>query len=218
MILRQVMEKGKLLLLTVAILFMTFPEVYIPNAWWTGQSWQPLLAYGLYAMTLGLLSALIFWVIRHYKVRAFSLEHFQWRYLGYVVIGYGVMFLVDYLGLLWLYALGEVTTANELALIEEADKLPIVITAIGTVIFGPIAEEVICRSLLNKLFFPHWRFIGILASSLLFGALHGPTNLPSWIIYGGSGLIFATVYEITDDIAYPIALHILNNSLVPLFW
>jgi membrane protease YdiL (CAAX protease family) len=40
-----------------------------------------------------------------------------------------------------------------------------------------------------------------------------PTDLGSWILYGGMGLVLALVYQKTKKLEYSIAVHALNNFL-----
>ena len=68
------------------------------------------------------------------------------------------------------------------------------------------------RGLIVKQAF-HFSKLGVLVSSLLFGALHMPTDLGSWILYGGMGLVLAMIYRKTQKLEFSIAVHALNNFL-----
>ena len=90
--------------------------------------------------------------------------------------------------------------------------LLVVLTAIA----APIVEETVMRGLiLGRLF--NNSYLGVILSSLLFGLLHIPTNIGSWIIYGGMGLVLAVVYHKTQKLEYTIAIHFINNALGVLF-
>lgn len=87
---------------------------------------------------------------------------------------------------------------------------------VSTIIMTPIVEEIIFRyilqgKVLNRFLNPFW---GVIASSVLFAASHGASNLGNFIAYGGAGLIQGLIYQKTKNIEYPIAIHALNNALV----
>lgn len=137
------------------------------------------------------------------------------KVLGIVLLAVFVMLLCDQLGLHWLQAMSEETTANEQALAEEAKRLPLYVTILTSVILAPIGEEFVFRGLLyKKLFGLNW--LGLVASSVLFALVHMPTNLPSWFIYMSSGLIFAYAYKKTDNLGVSILIHLVNNALATL--
>lgn len=91
---------------------------------------------------------------------------------------------------------------------------------IGSVIFGPIFEEILYRGLMyNKLKEISNAFIGVLISSILFALLHIPkygfgTNTFFLFLVG---ILLAYCYEKTNNIYVPILIHSINNFFIFLF-
>ena len=54
--------------------------------------------------------------------------------------------------------------------------------------------------------------VGLILSGLLFGLVHTPNSMGVWIIYGGMGLVLATVYRVSKKLEYSIMAHMINNS------
>ena len=59
--------------------------------------------------------------------------------------------------------------------------------------------------------------VGLLLSSFLFGLIHVPTNIGSWFIYSGMGLVLGLVYQISGKYTNALILHSLNNFIGCLF-
>ena len=106
---------------------------------------------------------------------------------------------------------------NQEAIISltKVDPIMMIITA---TFFGPIVEEGVFRLSLRKVV--NNKYLFIIISGLLFGFIHiFPTDLSldvaltHSIVYVTTGVYFAYVYEETDNIWIPIAVHSLNNLL-----
>ena len=91
---------------------------------------------------------------------------------------------------------------------------------IGSVIFGPIFEEILYRGLMyNKLKEISNAFIGLLISSILFAFLHIPKygfGINMFFLFL-AGILLAYCYEKTDNIYVPIFVHSINNFFIFLF-
>ncbi|MGQ7409013.1 lysostaphin resistance A-like protein [Streptococcus suis] len=118
------------------------------------------------------------------------------------------MQLTDMLGYYLLELQGTTTTSNDASIIESLKGVPLGQALLTTVSLPAIAEEVIFRGYFFKKLFGSQVFVGMIVSSLL----HGPTNLASWLIYGGGGLIFCVLYHKTGYLIYFIAVHL---SIMP---
>lgn len=136
-----------------------------------------------------------------------------WKSLGFIALAYLLIYVSDEIGIAWLEAIGKETTANELALEELISTQPRPFVYLSVALLPAVLEEVVFRGLLMKRFFSGLSWVGLVATSLLFGWMHIPTDLPSWFIYTSSGLIFGYAYMKTDNLAYPIAIHFVNNFL-----
>ncbi|MGI5068989.1 lysostaphin resistance A-like protein [Treponema denticola] len=92
---------------------------------------------------------------------------------------------------------------------------------IGSVIFGPIFEEILLyRGLMyNKLKEISNAFIGVLISSILFALLHIPKygfGINMFFLFL-AGILLSYCYEKTDNIYIPIFVHSINNFFIFLF-
>lgn len=89
-------------------------------------------------------------------------------------------------------------------------------------IISPCIEELVFRKSFRDIFNNKWMYI--CTSGLIFGALHiltGPVNsLIDYLYlipYCSMGIAFSYMYYKTDNIAVPIAMHILHNTLNTIF-
>lgn len=108
----------------------------------------------------------------------------------------------------------EATTQNQENLANLA--IPFYLLTIFTTILAPVVEEFVFRGLVMGKIFGRHSILGLAVSSLLFAAIHVPTNLGSWIVYGGMGLVFGLIYRKTNRLDYCMAVHFLNNGLATL--
>ena len=112
------------------------------------------------------------------------------------------------------------TSENQQAVIDSLKSFPIY-TIIFTIITGPILEELVFRLSFRKIF-KHSKILFIIFSGLIFGALHvvgslsDLSNLLFIIPYSIPGFIFAYVYAKSDNIAVPISLHFIHNTVMVL--
>ena len=105
-----------------------------------------------------------------------------------------------------------VSNSTNQEIIENAHMNPFVLITV-TVIMAPIVEELIFRGLLMGRVFNPDSIVGLILSSLLFGLVHTPNSMGVWIIYGGMGLVLATVYRVSKKLEYSIMDHMINNSI-----
>ena len=88
--------------------------------------------------------------------------------------------------------------------------VPIVI--LSGIIIAPIAEEIVFRGYLYKAFRDRFKpWYAIVMSAALFSAIHlEPLAAVQLFVIG---IVLAYVYEKTDNLMAPIALHMLNNAV-----
>lgn len=119
--------------------------------------------------------------------------------------------LVAVAGIVILYAMGQ----NALAML----RIPLPGNKAGLMTFflvggliGPLAEEICFRGLVYT-FFRRWGIVAaVIASTLVFVALHSVHGFPLVQIIGG--LIFAISFELTRNLMVPIVIHVLGNSAI----
>ena len=129
-----------------------------------------------------------------------------------ILLGFIGILLVEYAGrfvLILEKGLGA-DTVNQVTL-EQLGMSPLLLV-VWAAIAAPIAEETIIRGLILGRVFNN-SYLGVVISSLLFGLLHMPTDIGSWIIYGGMGLVLALIYHKTEKLEYTIGIHFINNAL-----
>lgn len=124
--------------------------------------------------------------------------------------------LYAHLGIYLLQLMKIESTANDAAINEMFANFSFPLVFLIIAISGPILEEWIFRAGIIGFLFEKYPLIGITVSSLVFGALHMPTNLISWAIYGGLGLVFSLIYYKTKRLELAMAVHMLHNALS--FW
>lgn len=129
------------------------------------------------------------------------------------LLGLVGIILISFIGHFLLSLEGVDDTANQELIEAIFKKLPVVIMFLAIVIMAPLSEEIICRGLIPDLFGERYRLLGHAFGTLIFAYLHNPTNLVSWMIYGGMGAVLAVIRYKTKHIEYSILTHGLNNLL-----
>lgn len=117
------------------------------------------------------------------------------------------------IGSLLIEQMGQVTTANQQLIEQITTQLPVGLTFLAVVIGAPLGEELVCRGLFPDVFSGPFLPVGYLVGTLIFALAHSPTNLGSWVIYGGMGLVLAAVRYISNRLEYAILAHGLNNLI-----
>ncbi|MDW8760277.1 CPBP family intramembrane metalloprotease [Streptococcus suis] len=133
--------------------------------------------------------------------------------IGFVTLAFIVMFGLKMIGG-QLIALEEgygQTTANQE--IINNSGLPTLVLFLFTVFFAPVLEELLFRGILMGKVFGKDSIVGLLLSSFLFGLIHNPTNIGSWVVYGGMGLVLGLAFRISGKYTNALILHSLNNLL-----
>ncbi|MFM0620949.1 CPBP family intramembrane glutamic endopeptidase [Streptococcus suis] len=133
--------------------------------------------------------------------------------VGFVALAFIVMFGLKIIGgqLIVLEEGYGQTTANQE--IINNSGLPTLVLFLFTVLFAPVLEELLFRGILMGRVFGKDSILGLLLSSFLFGLIHNPTNIGSWVVYGGMGLVLGLAYRISGKYTNALILHSLNNLL-----
>ena len=131
-----------------------------------------------------------------------------------IALGLLGMLLISVLGTVLLRLLhGEVTTANQASLMEEFRRGNTMLLAIMLGVLAPIAEEIIFRGIIPLKIFKGYESWGYIIGRLLFAIFHGPTNIMSFVIYGGASVILTLLAYRTRRLEVSIAVHMINNGL-----
>lgn len=215
--LKWVWTKSKIVLWTIlSLILFSIPDqlMWEPFA---GSDTYPWYQTGLASLVL---LAVVFYGYQRFKrwnLLQLDESFFTWKSVAIIGCGYLALYVLDEIGMIWLEAIGKETTANELLLDELFSSRPRLYTYLSVALLPAVLEELVFRGLLLKRLFANFPWLGLIVSSLVFGWMHIPTDLPSWLIYAGSGVIFGYAYLKTDNLAYPIAIHFVNNFLAVFF-
>ena len=177
---------------------------------------QPFWQSALIILNLLIVVALTVFVAKRVGLLNHLKDLKTWKAWKTILVGFVVLTIVKYIGgvvLLLENGIGA-NTENQAAL-EQLGMSPLLLVVL-TAIAAPIVEETVMRGLILGRTFNN-SYFGVIISSLLFGLLHMPTNIGSWVIYGGMGLVLAVVYHKTQKLEYTIAIHFINNALGVLF-
>lgn len=133
--------------------------------------------------------------------------------IAFVVLAFIVMFGLKIIGgqLIMLEEGYGQTTANQEVINNSG--LPVLLLFLFAVLFAPVLEELIFRGILMGKVFGKDSNVGLLLSSFLFGLIHNPTNIGSWVVYGGMGLVLGLAYRISGKYTNALILHMVNNFL-----
>ncbi|MGQ7327763.1 lysostaphin resistance A-like protein [Streptococcus suis] len=133
--------------------------------------------------------------------------------VGFVALAFIVMFGLKIIGgqLIMLEEGYGQTTANQE--IINNSGLPTLVLFLFAVFFAPVLEELFFRGILMGKVFGKDSIVGLLLSSFLFGLIHNPTNIGSWVVYGGMGLVLGLAYRISGKYTNALILHSLNNLI-----
>lgn len=177
---------------------------------------QPFWQSALIILALLIIAALTVFVAKRVGLLNYLEELKTWQAWKTVLIGLVVLTVVKYIGgIILLLENGIGANTENQAALEQLGMSPLLLVVL-TAIAAPIVEETVMRGLILGRTFNN-SYFGVIISSLLFGLLHMPTNIGSWVIYGGMGLVLAVVYHKTQKLEYTIAIHFINNALGVLF-
>ena len=124
-----------------------------------------------------------------------------------IFFSYGMLYLTN--GLISNFPILNFLIEFSIPSMSIAGSLPLLGTFISTVVISPIVEELIFRGvLLNRLRLITPVIFSLLASSLLFGALHSFGSIISAFVFG---ICMCILYIKTNNICVPILAHFFNN-------
>ena len=141
----------------------------------------------------------------------------QLRYFIYLLLGYIILYMSDFLFSYLLSPSSNQISLNETVEMMGRQELPYFLLMVCFI--GPITEELIYRGVLMTTFFKNSPWYGdVLLSAIIFGYIHIDFALTplAFFIYASGGVILALLYRKTHSLYYPILLHILINMTA--FW
>ena len=122
-------------------------------------------------------------------ILTFDFSFFIWSSVGLLALSYFLSILIGALGFIVMRIEGGSLIPRNQERIQEA-----------------------MRDIPKKLF-PKHQLVGFVLGAILFGLFHGPTNIGSFIVYGGMGAVFAYVAYTTESLEMSILAHMLRNGI-----
>lgn len=201
----QLIFLGSVLALLLQVLRLPTEAIYLDTAY--------------YIVNFGL----VIWIFRHFLWQSLKhgIKHWD-KLLIAAVVGFAVLFLsTKGLDLLIEKYHPEFFNVND-ASIASNSRVHFVLTAIGTVILVPLAEETLYRGLIFGMLQRKNRIIAYTISTLFFAYIHimgyvgyFPTSmlLLCLVQYLPAGLALAAAYEYSGSILAPILIHTTVNII-----
>lgn len=190
----------------IGLTIFSFPLIGLPQI-------EPLWVCLITISTI-LLSLWIAWKI---KIITFDLKWITKRNLLYIIGGTISLTIISFIMSLLIQIInGESTTTNEV-LIQTifSDANPYLLFLL-IAISGPIIEEFIFRGGIIGYIFKDYPKIGLVSSSILFGALHQASDPLNFLLYFLMGFCLGFCYLKTKRIEVSIAIHFINNAMAAL--
>lgn len=214
----------------VVAAMLLLPELFIDSL--TQNASNPYSLYmNIYYIAFSLISFLAILkrakrsnVVSDFLIGSAAIKSIKWipllsLFYGILTLEYGISALSTFVSY---HVSPEMTQraveASELGLIPDSSGslfgqiLSFLVAAVSLVIVAPITEEYIFRGILLHRFTHKWgKTVGIIVSSVMFGAVH--FNIHA-ISIGVGGLLYALVYLRTRNLLFPILLHSIHNAYV----
>ncbi|MBC1891886.1 CPBP family intramembrane glutamic endopeptidase [Listeria booriae] len=170
-------------------------------------SWHSELL-GLAAMLLTLIIA------KFQNIQFFKWTKISWRGFVFAAVVMGIAIalssLIDYLGQSYT---SYTTTQNEMLLEDVYKNASWLLSFLSIVIIAPFVEEIIFRGFLMQQLFRNRLWLGWIVSSLLFCAVHVPTDWVSFLLYLIPGIALGGILYKTKRLELTIFAHFLNNFI-----
>ena len=141
----------------------------------------------------------------------------KWSYPVYLLLAYGVNYLLDIALSFLTPATSNQIALNELIEMTGRQELPYLLLIVC--LLGPITEELVYRGVLMNTFLKDSPWYGdVLLSACIFGYVHVSSGLTplAFFTYASGGAILAFLYRKTHSLYYPTLLHIIIN--ITAFW
>lgn len=154
-----------------------------------------------------------------------KIQSVKMRDIGFIFMFFLIVQVSSIIGTILLNVMyGKEDSANQEALIALTETSTsshtffFILFVLSISIFIPIIEELVFRGIGKSLLFHKSIFwLPMIITSTIFGLMHGPTDMISFLLYGSMGIIFFISYYRRRNILDSILVHTLNNSLASIF-
>ncbi|WP_057491225.1 CPBP family intramembrane glutamic endopeptidase [Streptococcus orisasini] len=173
-------------------------------------TWQWLLI-----MILQIIVVIGFYLLaRRKELISSGVKHWlSWKTFTVVSLGFIALFIIKLVGGIILTLEGKTSTNNQEMINQLFENSSLLVMFMTIVIIAPLTEELIFRGLIPKLFSKRFEGLGFAVGALLFGLLHGPSDIGSFVLYVGMGAVLAVICYRFKHLEYSILTHALNNAL-----
>lgn len=129
--------------------------------------------------------------------------------LAVLLLNFGLDGLFDYFV--------DSNNVNDSSIADDFKNVPLWASIISLAVIPALAEEVLIRGIVLRVFFRNHLFLGMIISSLIFASLHSADSLIGYLPYFYSGILFSLIYLKTKRLETAILVHFLNNFISTLF-
>ena len=130
-----------------------------------------------------------------------------------IVLSYLTIFVGNLVGGIWLQLINQTTTSNQQIINNLVSESTLIGSFFILVLIAPICEEIICRGIIPTKLFQGYEKLGYVIGWFLFLLAHGPSNLPSFLIYGWMSAVLTWTAYRTRRLELSILVHMVLNSI-----
>lgn len=130
-----------------------------------------------------------------------------------IVLSYLTIFVGNLVGGIWLQLINQTTTSNQQIINNLVSESTLIGSFFILVLIAPICEEIICRGIIPTKLFQGYEKLGYVIGWFLFLLAHGPSNPPSFLIYGWMSAVLTWTAYRTRRLEMSISVHMLLNSI-----
>ena len=130
-----------------------------------------------------------------------------------IVLSYLTIFVGNLVGGIWLQLINQTTTSNQQIINNLVSESTLIGSFFLLVLIAPICEEIICRGIIPTKLFQGYEKLGYVIGWFLFLLAHGPSNPPSFLIYGWMSAVLTWTAYRTRRLELSILVHMVLNSI-----
>jgi len=190
-----------------------FGFIFVPLLMLLGIVEEESLFSWIQFLVSGTITVIFLFMFGRHFVDEFRRIGHKGKFFGKIVVGWlAVMLFSTVAGLIVALIYPTSETALNQQLVEEMVLANPILMAFSVIIFAIVTEEVVFRLVMMK-WLEKYPWIGIIASSLVFGLIHVAFtgDFHFIIVYGAMGIPIGYSYYKTRNIWYPMGIHFLQN-------
>lgn len=148
--------------------------------------------------------------VRNWQAFGFRPTTLKWIAISITlgIIGFGLIFGVE---AIYFHFISEVNTQADFQAAAQGGLVAVLLLLFTGAVLGPVGEELVFRGVVQSALEKYGSWVALVASSLMFAAIHGPSVI--FVVAFIMGLFFGAVYRLSGSIWPAITLHIVYNGL-----